>query len=32
VDRFFVAAFHPVPGSVAGEKMPGNYPAQIAMY
>jgi hypothetical protein len=32
VDRFFVATFHPVPGSVTGKKMPGNDPAQIAMY
>jgi hypothetical protein len=32
VDRFFTAAFHPVAGSVAGKKMPGNYVAQIATY
>jgi hypothetical protein len=32
VNRFFTAAFHPVAGRVAGEKMPGYYVAQIAPY
>jgi hypothetical protein len=30
VDRFFTAAFDPVLGSVAGEKVPGYDVAQIA--
>jgi hypothetical protein len=32
VDRFFTAAFDPVAGCVAGEKVPGYDVAQIAPY